>query len=91
MMIRGVILKFSRQLTMAYYFVKKRGEELTNIKCNYFVIADIFHVVFELALADCMSLPRFVERNCGQHHWHSSKRTRESAKAGVGKKKCQRW
>lgn len=44
-------------------------------------------MAFELALADCMILPRFVERNCGQHYWHSSKRNRESAKAGVREKK----
>lgn len=57
-----------------------------SIKWNYLVIAVIFQAAFELALAVCMILPRFVQRNCGQHHWHSNKRNRESAKAGVRKK-----
>lgn len=61
--------------------------QLMSFTLNYLVIAVIFHVAFELALADCMILPRFVKQNCGQHHWHSSKRNRASAKTGVRKKK----
>lgn len=60
-----------------------------SIKLNYLVKAVILHVAF--ALAGCVILPQFVERNCGQHHWRSSKRNRERAKAGVRKEKCQRW